>query len=102
MLAAAGNLADAERELAHAEHLFRDEVATISNAWVLLLLARVRCRRGRVEEADAALQSALEALAELEDSGRLPDLAGEIDRELAQARRVPGVARFWKHQARRN
>lgn len=86
VLAEEGNLGDAERELAHAEHLFRDEVATVNNAWILALLARVRCRRGRVDEADAALRSAREVLAELADTGRLPELAAKIERELAQAK----------------
>ncbi len=81
-----GNLAEAERELAHAEHLFRDEVATVNNAWILALLARVRCRRGRVDEAAIALRSAREVLAELADSGRLPVLVANIERELAQAK----------------
>ena len=38
-----GDLSEAERELASAEHFFRDEVTTVHQAWLLLLLARVRC-----------------------------------------------------------
>ena len=47
VLAAEGRPDEAERELAHAEHFFRDEVATIHHAWLLVVLARVRVRRGR-------------------------------------------------------
>jgi LuxR family maltose regulon positive regulatory protein len=82
-----GNLAEAERELASAEHFFRDEVATVHHAWLLLLLARVRCRRGRIGDAEATLQSAREAIRELADGGRIPRLAGDVSREVAQARR---------------
>jgi LuxR family maltose regulon positive regulatory protein len=81
-----GNLAEAERELAQAERFLRDEVATVHHAWILLVLARVRCRRGHLEEAETALRAAHEAIAELPDSGRVPSLAGEVDRELAEAR----------------
>ena len=81
-----GNLADAERELASAEHFFRDEIATVHHAWLLVLLARVRCRRGRLADAEATLGSAREALRELADGGRVPQLASEVGRELAGAR----------------
>jgi LuxR family transcriptional regulator, maltose regulon positive regulatory protein len=85
VLAAEGNLAEAERELAYAEHFFRDEVATVHHAWLLVLLAGVRCRRGRVEEAEKTLQAAREAIAELTDSGRVPSLAADVERELEEA-----------------
>ena len=39
VLAGEGHLSEAERELASAEHLFRDEVATLQHTWVLLQLA---------------------------------------------------------------
>ena len=42
--AAEGKLADAERELVYAEPFFRDELSTVHHAWLLLLLARVRCQ----------------------------------------------------------
>jgi LuxR family transcriptional regulator, maltose regulon positive regulatory protein len=86
VLAAEGDLAEAERELASAEHLFRDEVATVHHAWLLVLLARVRCRRGRLHEAEATLRSGHESLAELSDSGRVALLAADVERELAQAK----------------
>jgi LuxR family maltose regulon positive regulatory protein len=86
VLAAGGDLAAAERELAHAEHFFRDEVASVHHAWLLVLLARVRCRRGRLENAAAAARAAREALGELGDSGSVPAFAAEVEREIEQAR----------------
>ena len=87
VLAAEGNLAEAERNLVLAEGLFEDEVATTHHTWALLLLARTRCRRGRLVEADTSLRIARAELAELTDGGRLPTLLAEIDLELASARR---------------
>lgn len=85
VLAAEGALAEAERELAYAERFFRDEVATVHHAWLLVLLARVRCRRGRLDEARATLRAAREEMTELTDSGRVPLLVAELERELEQA-----------------
>jgi LuxR family maltose regulon positive regulatory protein len=82
VLTAEGSFAEAERELAHAEHLFRDEVATIDHAWVLAMLGGVRARRGHIEAAHTALRSAREAIAELTDSGRLPSLVASAELEL--------------------
>jgi LuxR family transcriptional regulator, maltose regulon positive regulatory protein len=86
VLLAEGRLAEAERELAHAEHYFRDEVATVHHAWLLLVLARVRSRRGRLEEATAALRTATAALDELDDAGSVGPLASAVAGELEQAR----------------
>ena len=80
-----GKLGDAERELAHAEHLFEDEVATPHHAWVLLLMARMRCQRGRLEDAATMLRTAQAELEELGDVGRLAELFADVERELAQA-----------------
>ena len=85
LLAAEGNLVEAEHELASAERFFRDEVATLHHTWLLVLLARVRLRRGRLAEAEATLRSAKEALGELSDSGPVPALAEEVEQELAAA-----------------
>jgi LuxR family transcriptional regulator, maltose regulon positive regulatory protein len=85
VLAGEGSVAEAERELAHAERFFRDEIATVHHAWLLILLARVRCRRGRLGEAETTLQSAREAIRELADGGRVPSLAGDAAKELKQA-----------------
>ena len=96
VLAAEGSLAEAEPQLASAERMFTDEVATVHHTWLLLLLARVRLRRGRLAEAEATLHSAREGLAELIDSGPMPALADEVQRELehGQRPRVPrGAAR---------
>ena len=84
-LSAEGSLVEAEHELAAAELFFRDEVATLHRAWLLVVLARVRLRRGRLDEAEAALRSARDALDELPDSGIVPALADEVKRELEVA-----------------
>ncbi|MGH3022421.1 MAG: LuxR C-terminal-related transcriptional regulator [Gaiellaceae bacterium] len=86
VLAAEGSLAEAERELAYAEHFFRDEVATVHHAWLLVVLARVRCRRGRLDEAAATLRAARDELADLVDGGRVPALAAEVQVTLEQAK----------------
>ena len=85
IFAAEGKLAEAERELATAEHFFHDDVPTIHEAWLLVLIASVRARRGRLDHAEEALQLAREALAELPDAGVLPGLVAEVERELAVA-----------------
>ena len=85
VLGAEGNLAEAERELATAENLYRDDVPTIHHVWLLVLITRVRIRRGRLDRAAEALSSAREALIELPDAGVLPALVGEVERELALA-----------------
>jgi LuxR family maltose regulon positive regulatory protein len=86
VLAAEGDLAHAEQELATAHHFFHDEVPTVHEAWLLVLLARVRLQRGRLVEAEKALQAARAALDDLPDSGRLPEMAVEAERELAAAK----------------
>lgn len=87
VLAGEGDLAGAEREFAYAERFLRDEVATVHHARLLVRLADIRCRRGRLDEAAAALRQARDALAELGDSGTVPLLAAKVERELEQARR---------------
>jgi len=86
VLAAEGSLVEAERRLTSAERFFTDEVATLHHTWLLVLLARVRLRRGRLDTAAAALRSAGQALAELVDSGTVSALAEEVERELEAAR----------------
>ena len=85
VLAAEGDLVEAERELATAEHLFRDEVPTLHHTWVLVSLARVQIRRGRLNEAEATLRIAREALDDLTDSGTVSALADEVEREVKSA-----------------
>ena len=86
VLTAEGGLVEAERELASAERFFSDEVATVHHTWLLVLLARVRVRRGRLAEADTALHSAREALGEIVDCGPVAGLADEVQRELEHAK----------------
>jgi LuxR family maltose regulon positive regulatory protein len=86
VLAGEGKLADAEHELTYAEHFLSDEIATVYHAWVLVLLASVRGRRGRLDEAEATIREARQALAELADAGRIPTLADDVAVELATAR----------------
>jgi LuxR family maltose regulon positive regulatory protein len=86
VLAAEGSLVEAEQGLASAERFFADEVATVHHTWLLVLHARVRLRRGRLADAEATLHSAREALGELVDSGPVPALADDVQRELESAR----------------
>ncbi len=86
VLAAEGSLVEAEHELASAERFFADDVATVHHTWLLVLLGRVRLRRGRLDEAEATLRAAREAIGELVDSGRVRVLADEVQRELDMAR----------------
>ncbi len=83
--AAEGRLAEAERELATVERFFRDEVATVHHAWLLVVLARVRCRRGRLDAARTTLASARATIGELGDCGQVPSLADDVERELEGA-----------------
>jgi len=86
---AEGKPAEAERELASAERFFDDEVATVHHAWLLLLLARARCRRGRLDAAAASLDAAREETAQLVDAtvlgALLADVAGELSDALDRA-----------------
>ena len=68
---AEGEPAEAERELASAERFFRDEVATVHHAWLLLLLSSARCRRGRLDAASSSLGAARDEIAELVDPAPL-------------------------------
>jgi ATP/maltotriose-dependent transcriptional regulator MalT len=85
-LAADGRLADAERELAGAERFLGDEVATVHHAWALVVMAGIRCRRGRLDAAAATLRAAREVLADLGDAGRVPALAAAVQRDLEASR----------------
>ena len=87
VLTAEGSLVEAERHLAAAERFFSDEVATLHHTWLLVLLARVCLRRGRLDEAAETLRSARQALDDLVDSGSVPVLADEVERELEAAQR---------------
>jgi LuxR family maltose regulon positive regulatory protein len=86
VLAGEGAHAAAERELAYAEHFFRDEVASVHHAWLLGVLARVRSRRGRLDEAEATLRSALDQITELADPGSVRTMVEDVRRELGEAK----------------
>jgi LuxR family maltose regulon positive regulatory protein len=86
VLAAEDRLVDAERQLVAAEDFYRDEVASPHQVWLLLLLARVRVRRGRLAAALATLDDARDALRELEDGAALGQLAAEVEADIADAR----------------
>jgi LuxR family transcriptional regulator, maltose regulon positive regulatory protein len=91
VLAAESDLAAAERELAYAERFFADDVATIEHALVLLRLVGVRRRRGRLDEAAVSLRRAREELADLGDSGVLPQLVDSAGAALDEARAQASV-----------
>ena len=82
-----GKLAEAERELSFAEHLSRDEVAAVHHAWLLVLIARIRVRRGRLDEAQATLARAPGRNSRRSGTAdACPALADEVARELEAAR----------------
>jgi LuxR family transcriptional regulator, maltose regulon positive regulatory protein len=87
VLACEGDLAGAERAFAHAERFFREEVASVYHTRTVARLAKVRCERGRLDEANATLRQAREEMAELVDSGTVPQLIAEVELEIEQARR---------------
>jgi LuxR family transcriptional regulator, maltose regulon positive regulatory protein len=91
LLLSEGGLAEAESKLASAEHFFHDDLPTVPQAWLLLRLAEVRCRRGKLEQAQTTLRLAIDALESFTDGGRLPMLATDVEREIEQARnRISG------------
>ena len=65
-------------------------MATVHHAWLRVLLAGVRVRRGRLDEAESTLRAAREELDELDGRGRIPALADEVERELEAARSRAG------------
>jgi LuxR family maltose regulon positive regulatory protein len=87
VLDADGDLGGAEREFSYAERFFHDDLATIHHAYLLVRLADVRRRRGRIDEADATMIQVHEALDELADCGVIPARAAAVERHLKQARR---------------
>ncbi len=91
VLVAEGHLAEAEHELTRAVHLFDDEVPTVHHTWALVLLARLRVERGHLDDAEAALQAAEDALGRLADTGRVADLARDVRRELDALRSRAGT-----------
>jgi LuxR family transcriptional regulator, maltose regulon positive regulatory protein len=86
VLAAEGDLSGAEREFSSAERFLDDDVATLPHARLLIRLAGVRCRRGRLDDAEDTLRRARDELDELGDSGAVPRFAEEAASEIEQAR----------------
>lgn len=80
------NLVEAEQELELAERFFADQIPTVHYAWLLVLLARVRCRRGRLDEARDTLHGAQRMIAQLIDCGRVVAMVAEAEQELIDAR----------------
>ena len=87
VLAAEGDLAAAEREFSFAERLVEDDIATVEHAWLLVRLADVRRRRGRLDEATVSLRRSLDELADIRDSGAVPLLGARVATALEEARR---------------
>jgi LuxR family maltose regulon positive regulatory protein len=88
--AATGRLDEAERGALRGELLRRSPQPTVGHAHALLVLARVRIVRSRLARAAGDLTRAQRAIAEFRDPGRLPAIAAEIERDLAEARSSAG------------
>jgi LuxR family maltose regulon positive regulatory protein len=87
VLAGEDELAGAERELAFADRFYDDELATVQHALLLVRMADIRCRRGRLVEAEATLSLAREELADVGDSGTVLARFHAVELELEEARR---------------
>ena len=83
---AAGRLDEAEREALRGERLRRSPQPTVGHAHALLVLAHVRVARSRLERATNDLQRAQRMIAGFPDPGRLPAIAGTVERDLTMAR----------------
>jgi LuxR family maltose regulon positive regulatory protein len=86
VLAAEGHLPEAEHELATAQHFVESDVPNLHDAWLEALIAQVRARRGRLDEADAALTASHDVLGVLADSGWVPAFVDEVEREIRELR----------------
>jgi ATP/maltotriose-dependent transcriptional regulator MalT len=80
-----GNLPQAERDAENAERIRRTQGACVELAWTLVLLADIRRRRGRLVEAQRALEEARDVLGQLADADRIEALLAGEERELADA-----------------
>jgi LuxR family maltose regulon positive regulatory protein len=87
---ATGRLDQAEREALRGERLRRSPQPTVGHAHALLVLARVRVARSRLERAAGDLERAQRLLAEFPDPGRLPALAATVEQDLTNARANAG------------
>ena len=87
---ATGRLDEAEREALRGERLRRSPQPTVGHAHALLVLARVRVARSRLERAAGDVERARRAIAEFPDPGRLPTIAGSVEQDLITARANAG------------
>ena len=85
-LAAQGNLRDAEREAVEGERLRRCPDPEAAHLHALLVLARIRARRGQLEHAAADLDQVRRGLETFADAGTLPELASRVESTLEKAR----------------
>jgi ATP/maltotriose-dependent transcriptional regulator MalT len=86
VLMADGHIVAAERELSYAEGFFHDEVPTIHHAWLVALLACVRCRRGRLDRAQSGIAAARREMDALSDVGRLRAIVDDLEHDMGYAR----------------
>jgi ATP/maltotriose-dependent transcriptional regulator MalT len=80
-----GNLPQAERDAETADGIRRTQGACVELAWTLVLLADIRRSRGRLVEAQRAVDEARDVLRKLADAGRIGALLADEERDLADA-----------------
>ena len=85
-LAARGELREAEREAAEGERLRRCPDPEAAHLHALLVLARIRARRGQLERATAGLDQVKRGLGMFTDAGALPELVSTVEKTLEKAR----------------
>ena len=85
-LAARGSLREAEREAVEGERLRRCPDPEAAHLHAILVLARIRARRGQVERAAADLEQVRSGLETFTDAGTLPGLADMVEQTLEKAR----------------
>jgi LuxR family maltose regulon positive regulatory protein len=85
-LASLGRLADAEHEAARGEELRRQTEPEVGHLHALLVLAGIRARRGRLEQAEAELARVRGGLPALGDAALLQELEGRVEDTIRSAR----------------
>jgi LuxR family transcriptional regulator, maltose regulon positive regulatory protein len=91
---ATGRLDEAEREALRGERLRRSPQPTVGHAHALLVLARVRLARSRLERAARDLERAQSAIRGFPDPGRLPTMVAALEHDLTAARVSAGTRRL--------
>jgi LuxR family maltose regulon positive regulatory protein len=86
VLAAEGQLNEAEREAEYAVQIRTAPEASVPHTWALILLASVQVRRGLLTQAQKTLDEARNSLAELPDPGRLPAIVDDVATLLEQTK----------------